>query len=284
MHLIGKHVKYLASLLAIILVIFLGIIDTLFEQDLYLSLFYLIPIALVTWYTTRRAGVLVTLLSAAAWLANDYLSGAVYSQLSVVIWNLGVRLNFFLIFTYMLSLLKVKLELESMLARIDPLTKVANRRYFYELAMMELNRASRYKKEFSVAYIDLDNFKLVNDRFGHQVGDSVLTVVASIIQLNLRKSDSISRLGGDEFIILFPETGNIAAQWVVFRIHNLLLKTVEERGWPVTLSIGVVTFNTPPASVDEILEKADTVMYSAKGEGKNRVKYEVVSEQLNVEP
>lgn len=266
-----------------ILVICLGVFDALTNQELYISIFYLIPISLVTWYSGKWWGVGMALASAGAWFINDILSGAIYSALSIVLWNVIVRLNFFLIITFLLSLLKTKLEMETRLARIDPLTKVANRRYFYELAEMEIHRANRNQKHFTVAYIDLDNFKLVNDRFGHHTGDTVLSMVASTIHDNLRGSDTVSRLGGDEFIILLPETNSASAHWVIFRLQNLLIKTMHERDWPVTFSIGVVSFTCSPASVDEILDRVDKLMYSAKKEGKNQVMYEDYCGELSGE-
>jgi GGDEF domain-containing protein len=107
---------------------------------------------------------------------------------------------------YLLTEYKDRAEREEILARTDPLTEVANSRYLYTLAEMEIERLSRYEHPFTVAYMDIDNFKEINDRFGRRAGDELLCLVASTMQNNLRITDTVARLGGDEFIILLPET------------------------------------------------------------------------------
>ena len=190
-------------------------------------------------------------------------------------WNMGVRLGTFLILTFLLSALKKAMEREKELARTDPLTGVANRRYFFELADMEINRARRYKHPFTVVWIDLDNFKAVNDGFGHSVGDALLRLVANTLHKNIRATDIVARLGGDEFAILLPETGSEPAEVITHKIQKVNLDTMEKNEWPVTFSIGVVTFVSPPSTVDEMLKISDGVMYSAKKNGKNEIKCEM---------
>ena len=192
-------------------------------------------------------------------------------------------LCFFLVFNTVLSTFKNVLEREKKEARSDVLTGVANGRFFYELANIEISRASRYKRPFSVAYIDVDNFKVVNDRFGHSVGDSLLRLVAGTIRNNIRESDIIARLGGDEFALMLPETGYESAQTVISRVQKNLLDVMQKNGWPVTFSIGVATFIEPPNSVDEIVKKADELMYSVKNKGKNSIAYEIFSEFQDTE-
>jgi len=171
--------------------------------------------------------------------------------------------------------LKNGLEREKALARTDSLTQIANRRAFYELASTEINRAHRYKRPFTIVSMDLDNFKIVNDRFGHKIGDTLLCSVANTIQKNIRATDVVARLGGDEFTVLLPEIGAESARVVAHKLQKELLDTMQTNEWPVTFSMGVVTFNSAPATVDEMLKKADTLMYSAKQSGKNIIKQEV---------
>ena len=123
--------------------------------------------------------------------------------------------------------------------------------------------------------MDVDDFKLVNDRHGHSAGDRLLRNVAEAIRKDVREFDLVSRIGGDEFVILMPETGEHAARAVVRRVRRRLLEVVRAKGWPVTFSIGVVTWDAPPASVDEMLREADDLMYSAKRGGKNAVRHKV---------
>jgi diguanylate cyclase (GGDEF)-like protein len=126
-----------------------------------------------------------------------------------------------------------------------------------------------------VVCIDLDNFKIVNDCFGHSTGDILLRLVAHTIQQNIRVTDTVARLGGDEFAILLPETGRNVAEAILQKVQKINLEIMRRHGWPVTLSIGVVTFTSPPSTVDETLRISDQLMYSAKNNGKNSIQYEV---------
>jgi diguanylate cyclase (GGDEF)-like protein len=182
----------------------------------------------------------------------------------ILYWNTTMLLCFFLVFTIVLSVLKNVMENEKNVARIDDLTGVGNRRFFYESANIEISRVSRNKHSFTVAYIDIDNFKVINDLFGHSTGDSLLRLVAETIKNNIRVSDLVARLGGDEYAVLLSETGYDSAQLAIRRIQKSLLGVIQENGWSVTFSIGVVPFITPPNSVDEIVKKIDQVMYLVK--------------------
>jgi diguanylate cyclase (GGDEF)-like protein len=117
--------------------------------------------------------------------------------------------------------------------------------------------------------MDIDNFKAVNDEFGHSVGDALLRTVAGTISANLRTTDYIARLGGDEFAILMPETGAEAALTVTARIQGLLEEQMLKNRWPVTSSIGLVTCLKPPPSTDRLIQMADEQMYNCKREGKD---------------
>jgi diguanylate cyclase (GGDEF)-like protein/PAS domain S-box-containing protein len=167
--------------------------------------------------------------------------------------------------------LKVALESEKNLSRVDFLTNISNRRAFTEILQKEAARSRRYKRPLTLAYIDLDNFKQVNDQLGHELGDELLRLVAQTICANIRGTDTLARLGGDEFALLLPETGEEAANAVVAKLRNVLLATAQARQWPVTLSIGLATFAKPGESVEQIVKVADDLMYAAKNEGKNRI-------------
>ena len=158
-----------------------------------------------------------------------------------------------------------------MLSQTDHLTGIANHREFYEQAHAELVRANRSRLPICLAYIDLDGFKEINDRFGHRAGDAVLRTVAQIFQSTIRRTDTVARLGGDEFGILLPITSQAGAQCIMKRLHDKLLKQMKESQVNVTLSAGVVTFTSPPASVDEMIHQADVLMYKAKAQGKNDI-------------
>jgi diguanylate cyclase (GGDEF)-like protein/PAS domain S-box-containing protein len=167
--------------------------------------------------------------------------------------------------------LEKALENEKNLSRLDFLTQIPNRRAFSEALQLEATRSRRYKRPLTLAYIDLDNFKQVNDQLGHETGDELLRLIAQTILATIRSTDTVARLGGDEFALLLPETGKDAAVEVMTKLSRILLEAVEARHWPVTLSIGLVTFAKPGESVAQMVKVADDLMYSAKTQGKNRV-------------
>lgn len=166
-------------------------------------------------------------------------------------------------------------KLENELSRLDSLTGAINRKAFYDIAGNELKRLRRYKHPFTVAYMDIDNFKMINYKFGHSAGDSLLRAVTQALKSSTRDVDVISRFGGDEFAILLPETPAEPSQLVLSRLKTRLLETMDKNAWPVTFSFGAVTFLTPPSSVEEIIKKATVLMYSAKNSGSNTVDQEV---------
>ncbi len=154
-----------------------------------------------------RAGILLSWASAAIWQISNYLAGEVFASLAIPFWNAITRLGFFIVVTILLASLKKALESERSQARSDFLTGVLNSRAFDQLVTSEIQRSGRYDHPLTLAYFDIDNFKAVNDTFGHSTGDALLKTVARTIGENLRMSDYVARLGGDEFAILMTETG-----------------------------------------------------------------------------
>ncbi|HEY3308734.1 MAG TPA: GGDEF domain-containing protein [Desulfuromonadaceae bacterium] len=192
------------------------------------------------------------------------------------LWNLLVEFIFLVIMSLLFSALRKTLEKERSLASIDQLTGAINRRTFFELAEYEINRSRRYKRPFSIAYIDLDNFKAINDKFGHHVGDQVLITVVATIRANLRSYQILSRFGGDEFVILLPEADEEATLLFLAKIRVRLQQAMDARNWPIGTSIGAVIYLEPPATVDEIVGKADELMYNAKRSGKSNILHTVI--------
>ena len=156
----------------------------------------------------------------------------------------------------------------------DELTQLANRRYFMETLETELRRAERFEEPLALVFADLDDFKLVNDRFGHQVGDEVLRAFADVIRWRVREIDLGARLGGEEFAVLLPETNLMGAQALGESLRNavaaLTVDVGEGRSVRVTASFGVAAY-PQTHSADELMTAADLALYRAKREGKNRV-------------
>ncbi len=251
----------------------LGVLDYLSGFELSFALFYLLPVAVVAWALGARFGALFSVLSAVTWHMTNELAGQVYSSNLIPYWNSATRLGFFFIITVLLSRLRNVVEEHKRLAQRDTLTKSLNSRAFREVANVELVRSRRYERPVTLAYIDLDNFKTVNDTLGHSAGDALLQRVVSVVEAQKRLSDTFARLGGDEFCLLLPETDTIAAQQILPRIQAALGSEMERQGWPVTFSIGAVTCLPVPETVDEMIGMADETMYTAKQGGKNAISY-----------
>jgi len=259
----------------LLLVVLLGLIDYLNGPDVSFLIFYTAPVLLAAWYVGRGAGLLMCAATGVSWFTVAYASSDHFAHPLIAFWNVAARLGFMFILAHVASGFKDSMEQESELARTDYLTGAFNGRHFGELAAAEINRARRHGHPFSVAYMDVDDFKEVNDRLGHSAGDRLLKAVADTLRREVRAMDTVARLGGDEFAVLMPETDAGAARVAAARVRRRLLEAARAGRWPVTFSIGVVTFDAPPASVDEMLRAADELMYSAKRLGKNSVRHRV---------
>ncbi len=174
---------------------------------------------------------------------------------------------------------KMRLENMNTLLRqqtiTDDLTGLYNRRHILSELERELERASRYKHPLSGMMIDIDRFKDVNDRYGHQIGDRLLREVASVLSMSIRKIDVIGRYGGDEFLVILPEAGIEAAQTVTLRIQKALGQyafNVKEGSVEIRVSIGLTTLGAvQETDATAFVEHADALLLSAKKAGKNRV-------------
>ncbi|WP_020401120.1 diguanylate cyclase [Kordiimonas gwangyangensis] len=182
-----------------------------------------------------------------------------------------------------LELVRGRRELEAAnkelayLAAVDPLTKCFNRRYFMNAAEGEIARMKRHSTELTVAIIDIDRFKMVNDRFGHEAGDRALATVAEICEHSLRREDTLGRLGGEEFGILLPATDQQGANEVLQRLKSRIshqVSLVEGESVSLTVSIGMTDVSEDDDSFDQALRRADKALYTAKKLGRNRIVYE----------
>ncbi|HEY9405746.1 MAG TPA: diguanylate cyclase [Pyrinomonadaceae bacterium] len=268
---LGQRSKSFLIILGLLLVVLQSVLNYLSGPDIAFYIFYLLPISLVAWHVSRRAAVFVSLAGAAGYLLTERTTGHFDGRPGILYFNVLAQLAAFLFVTYFVSALRRSHNHQRELARTDDLTGVINRRSFFEASQHEINRARRHRHPFTVAYMDVDDFKLINDNYGHSIGDTVLRSVSRTIKNNIREIDVVARLGGDEFVILMPETGEAAAQVVVARVHESIMSTMRDYGWPITFSIGVVTWATPPRTVDIMIKQADEAMYEVKNGGKNRV-------------
>ena len=270
-----KRSKLYWGIISCCLVPLLGFIDYLTGYEVSFSLFYLAPVSLATWSISKRWGLLISTFSAITWLIADISSGLLYSNTIIYFWNTLIRFGFFIIVTLLVSALKMEFSKGQELTRVDYVTEAVSIRYFYELAQKEINRSKRYSHPLTFAYIDIDNFKGINDQYGHSVGDKVLRTLVSTIKRQIRNTDTIARLGGDEFILMLPETNQEQARALIPRINQGLADENSHLTGSITVSIGVVTYTDFVKSVDDMVKIADEVMYSVKLKGKNGVRYTV---------
>ena len=248
--------------------------DFLIGKDLSLAPLYLVPVMLITWKTSATMGVAVSMFAYGLW-ATVTLAESGTAGLAYVLWEAAIRLATIILFVVLLSNLKASLARVSLLARKDSLTDLANRGFFYELVNQEMLRCKRYGGALSIVFLDLDKFKDLNDRSGHDVGDEALRVVAQTLRAQLRSTDLPARLGGDEFAVMLPGLDAHGASQATQILQSRLLSAMEHRGWPITFSIGLATFTTALDSVDEMVKRADMLMYKMKREGKGGISEQV---------
>ena len=225
-----------------------GLLDYFTGYEIALSILYLGPIGLAAWYGGRRTWIWIALLSCIVWFLADVGLGHAYSNAAIPVWNAFVRLGFFLIVAMLLEALRARLSGAQWLATNDPLTGLLNSRGFAERLEYTLALARRNRAALTVAYVDLDDFKRINDLHGHDAGDRLLRVVATTLKSSVRHSDAVARLGGDEFALLLPETDQDGAQLLLSKLREGLDEASASAGSPVCCSVGAVTFAQAPVN------------------------------------
>ncbi len=261
-------------------VLIVGGVDYLTGNEISMSLFYLGPVAAAAWYAGRGAGLAVAVLSCMTWYIADIGTGSQYSHPAIPVWNALVRFGFFLITGLLMATLRKSLRTQQDLARTDGLTGLYGRRAFEETLQHDLALAQRRKSALTLAYVDLDDFKALNDTHGHAQGDRVLRVVSRVLRGSIRETDTAARLGGDEFALVLPDTDSRGAQQVISKLARDLHEALEADTWTVTCSIGVVTFLASARSPEQALATADELMYEVKRKGKGAVAFSVVDEAV----
>lgn len=232
---------------------------------------YFLPLSVAAWHFGRRGALGGSVLCALTWLGSNYLAGSSSVTGQIWIFNFFVQGIAFLVVGWLIAILRGALAKEVLLSRIDPLTSLLNRRSFYDSSERILEVGRRYGRPVTLAYIDLDNFKSVNDSLGHDTGDETLRRVAGLLREAIRRGDIPARFGGDEFVVLLPETGPDGARPLLERLRSSMEEMFKETRCPITASIGAVSYTRPPVEIEELVRQADDAMYVAKAEGKNRI-------------
>jgi len=262
-----------AGVFAVALTLLFGLGDMLTGPALVFTAFYLLPLWIASWWGEDEAGVAVAVLSAAVATGSNAVGPEPQTALAFLGWNFTVRSVTFVAFVKVVLRLQDAIATQRHLAYSDALTGLANARAFFRHLASEIDRCRRYQRTFTLAYLDLDHFKTVNDTRGHAEGDRLLRELAGVLRHSTRITDFSARLGGDEFGLLFPETSYERATAALQKVTDQVEELMQLEGWPVTLSIGAVTFEKPPGSADEAIRVVDHLMYRVKREGRDGVRH-----------
>ncbi len=263
-----RRVLRLAGAVALTLLVYWANIVT--PPAIRLGILFLVPILLVTWYEGLLWGVVF---AAACVVLREVVAADQMPRDMPTLWRVVNTLTFVVVVAIAMAGIRhmrdVQVQLVTLATR-DPLTNVLNARAFSSELAQELERNRRYGRPMALLYLDLDDFKAVNDQHGHQTGDAVLRLVAEAVRAAVRQADIVGRMGGDEFAVLMPETDGALADAAAARLAGGI-RTVFRGSPSVTASIGVVACVGTETSPDELLRKADQAMYTAKRAGKDRV-------------
>ena len=264
---------------AVVTAVAIGYIDYATGYEASMGLFYITPVAITAWYVGRRAGIGMAVACAIIWFIADINHD--YSHTAFRTWNALIRLGFFLVSGLLLSALRASLTTQQQLARTDSLTGLLTRRAFEDRLEHDLVLAQRSKQPLTLAYIDLDDFKRINDEQGHAAGDRVLRVTADVMRRMLRRADTVARLGGDEFALVLPNTDGAAAHDVISNVTQEIRTVLTASGLELSCSVGVITIAGSTPSLVAAVAAADALMYRVKHRGKGRIEFAAYAETEN---
>ncbi len=261
------------------LALLIGFLDLCAGPRVFFMAFYLIPIFITAWFGKKPETIILALFAGSMWFFSDKIVGHERHRQIVNLWNTLTVTFSYVFISLLLYRLKTELTRARKTAKIDFLTGLVNMREFHARCLGELERVSRSRRSLTIAYIDVDDFKRINDRLGHDEGDVVLRKAASVLIKNIRKTDTAARLGGDEFAVLFPALGPAGAKKRIKRIKNKLRKKMKNHSHKITFSFGVITYTRPPKTVRQMIRQADRTMYKVKKSGKNRFRHKVIKKK-----
>jgi diguanylate cyclase (GGDEF)-like protein len=269
--------RWFKWLLCILVIILLSRLDAIIQPHTSEDFLYVVTIMFAAWYIGPKTGIGFAVFAGGIWFAASVFDSEAAGSIPkfLLAWDAISLTVIYLIVALIISALKQRILELNDLARLDPLTGLYNRRAFYELVNLEAARSKRSHSLYTIAYIDVDNFKQVNDALGHSGGDEVLKEIGAILKHNLRQSDMMARMGGDEFVALLPDTDPEHGKKAIQKLFTRLNEAMRHKQIPVTFSIGVVTFTDMSCPVDDMIKKADSLMYSVKTGPKNGARFEI---------
>ena len=242
--------------------------------ELSFALFYLLPIAMAGWTVSRLGAVLIALLCDILTVIS-FLAAGGHTSVAILYWNAASRLILFSTFGLLVHSVRRLLLRERGLARTDPLTGLVNRRGLEDEWALLTEHLRRHPSPVCLAIVDLDRFKLLNDRQGHAEGDLALKEWAQLALGQLRADDTVARVGGDEFVIVLPraEPGQALAR--LEALKTLVDELFARNDWPVGMSVGVAVHRSGTPRWSDLMSRADRQLYTAKENGKGRIRSEL---------
>ncbi len=269
---IGRWIQNQSKTHILLLATFLFLLDEYIDYrtgpELNVSFFHLVPLFLIVWNSGFIPGLFYSFFCSLVIFVVT-IQPTFTRPTSLEISNALANLVFFVAFSAVLGQLKKYLEKVTFMAEIDGLTNLLNARSFYQRADREVRVCAQSGRPFTVLYLDVDNFKEVNDSFGHTAGDEILKKIGKVLNAQFRKNDLRARIGGDEFAVLLPGFSKEEATIEIPQFHALLNQALRETKGTMTCSLGAVTFLQAPPSAKDALHEADMLMYRVKMGGKN---------------
>ncbi len=233
---------------------------------------YFLPLALAAKRLGLRGALFASLLASIAWIVAQHLGGRVYPH--PIYWSINflTQGTAFVVVSILVARLEARLVSERVLSRTDALTGLLNSRAFHEHATRALVHTQQRDQAVTLAYLDLDRFKQVNDRFGHEAGDRLLSAIGALLQAQLGGSGLVARVGGDEFAALLPGIDEAVATRLLEETRSALLANPEVAATGVSASIGGIIHQHGPVALDDLIRQADALMYAVKNDSRNAVR------------
>lgn len=261
--------------LSILIIIAICLAIIFFKNIVDIKPLLVIPVLLASWYGGGKTGTAIAIISATSLFITNYTLASFHINNFSALYDSTIALASYIFISTIVTNFRKVHSVEVVAADTDTLTGASSSRKFYSELDNEILRSRRYGHTLSLAYLDIDDFKIINDTLGHPVGDELLVQVSKSLLVSLRATDIVARLGGDEFVCLLPETEQAEAKLAILKAEKALKNTIKVHNWNVSFSIGVITFDTVPDDGRQAVKLADDLMYQVKGGNKNETAYRV---------
>jgi diguanylate cyclase (GGDEF)-like protein len=263
--------RFLMVVLILLLCFCIAWIDYITGSEIRVYPLYFGPVMLAAYFTHLSIAMVFVLICSGLWVISNVYADTEFDHVLIWVWNTLIQGAALALVGYLVHNTRKNREKQQELARVDTLTGLPNIRAFNECTPQTIELCKRMALPVTIAYVDLDNFKTVNDTLGHNAGNTVLLKISDIMKSTLRTSDMLFRFGGDEFVALLPNTSDEAAKVALERLRQNIEAAMKSENFSVTASIGAVAFQSSPKNLEELVQAADRIMYVIKSSGKNRV-------------